>query len=76
MRCERSSLSKEAHQVTEHISSVAMTTYRVFAVNELDTVMSVHEIECTDDGGAMEIAATLLTDGCGIEVWEVGRRVC
>ena len=53
-----------------------MTTYRFFAVNELDTVMSVQEILCTDDDGAMEIAATLLTDGCGIEVWEVGRRVC
>lgn len=41
-----------------------------------DTVMSVQEIECTDDGGAIEIAESLLTDGCGIEVWDVGRRVC
>ncbi|QGZ93349.1 hypothetical protein [Terricaulis silvestris] len=62
--------------MTEQISSVAMTTYRFFAVNELDTVMSVQEIECTDDGGAREIAESLLTDGCGIEVWDVGRRVC
>jgi hypothetical protein len=62
--------------MTEQVSSAAMTTYRVFSVNEVDTVMSVQEIECTDDGGAMEIAKSLLTDGCGIEVWEVGRRIC
>lgn len=62
--------------MTEQISSLAMTTYRFFAVNEQDRVMSVQEIECTDDGGAMEIAETLLADGCGIEVWDVGRRVC
>jgi hypothetical protein len=62
--------------MTEQLSSAAMTTYRVFTVKELDTVMSVKEIECTDDGGAMEIAASMRADGCGIEVWEVGRRVC
>lgn len=62
--------------MTEQTSSVAMTTYRFFAVNELDMVMSVQEIECTDDGRAREIADSLLTDDFGIEVWEVGRRVC
>lgn len=62
--------------MAEQISSGAMTAYRFFTVNELDAVMSVQEIECVDDGGAMGIAETLLTDGCGIEVWDVGRRVC
>jgi hypothetical protein len=62
--------------MTQQISSAALTAYRFFIVNELDAVMSVQEIECTDDGGAVEIAETLLTDGCGIEVWDVGRRVC
>ncbi len=62
--------------MTEQISSVAMTTYRFFTVDELDAVMLVHEIECTDDAGAREIAENLLTDGCGIEVWDLGRRVC
>ena len=62
--------------MTEQIHPVAMTIYRFFAVNELDAVLSVQEIECTDDGGAMAIAESLLTEGCGIEVWDVGRRVC
>jgi len=62
--------------MTGQIYSVAMTAYRFFAVNELDAVISVQEIECTDDGSAIEIAKSLLTNGCGIEVWDVGRRVC
>jgi hypothetical protein len=62
--------------MTEQISSAAMTTYQVFAVKEPDTVTSVQEIECTDDGNAKAVAASLRTKGCGIEVWEVGRRVC
>lgn len=60
----------------EQNSSIAMIAYRFFTVNALDAVISVREIECTGDGGAMEIAETLLADGCGIEVWDVGRRVC
>jgi hypothetical protein len=60
----------------EQNSSIAMIAYRFFTVNALDAVISVQEIECTGDVGAMEIAETLLGDGCGIEVWDVGRRVC
>lgn len=62
--------------MTGQNSSIAMIAYRFFTVNELDAVISVQEIECTGDGGAMEIAETLLVNGCGIEVWDVGRRVC
>ena len=60
----------------EEITSAALTTYQFFTVNELDGVISVQEIECSDDGRAMEIAGSLVTGGRGVEVWEVCRRVC
>jgi hypothetical protein len=63
-------------EMTEQNLSAAMATYRFFAVDRLDAVMSVRWIDCTDDAGAMEIGETLLTKTCGIEVWDVGRRVC
>ncbi len=60
----------------DQIHLEAMTTYRFFAVDELDAVTCVHWIECENDGSAKEIAGSLLADGCDIEVWDVGRRVC
>jgi len=62
--------------MTEKIHSVAMATYRFFVVDDLDAVMSVQWIDCADDVEAREIAATLRTAICGIEVWDVGRRIC
>ncbi len=60
----------------EQSSSAAMATYRFFVVDRLDVVMSVRWVDCTDDAGAREIGQSLLTETCGIEVWDVGRRVC
>ena len=62
--------------MTEQIRSVAMATYRFFAVDELDAVKSVQWIDCTDDANATETARSLLTEDWGMEVWDVGRRVC
>jgi hypothetical protein len=53
-----------------------MATYRFFAVDELDAVKSVQWIDCTDDADARAMAKSLLTEVCGMEVWDVGRRVC
>ena len=53
-----------------------MSTYRFFAVNSLDVIISVQWIDCTDDARARKVGETLLTETCGVEVWDVGRRVC
>ena len=58
------------------IHSVAMATYRFFGVDDFGTVMSVQWIECVDDAEAQEIALSLRTEIRGIEVWDVGRRIC
>ena len=62
--------------MTEQNPSAAMATYRFFAVDGLGVVTSVHWIDCTDDARAREIGESLLTETCGVEVWDVGRRVC
>jgi hypothetical protein len=62
--------------MAKQIHSAAMATYRFFAVDDLDAVMSVRWIDCTDDAEARDIARSLVTEICGIEVWDVGRRVC
>ena len=62
--------------MTEQNNSGAMTTYRFFAVDHSDAVRSVRWIDCTDDADASEIGRSLLTEISGIEVWDVGRRIC
>jgi hypothetical protein len=62
--------------MAEQIRSVAMATYRFFAVDELDAVKSVQWIDCTDDANATEMAKSLRTEVLGVEAWDVGRRVC
>ncbi len=58
------------------IYSAAMANYGFFTVNAADAVMSVRWIDCADDTNAKEIAESLVTEASGIEVWDVGRRVC
>ncbi len=52
-----------------------MDTYRFFAVNESGRVISLRWIECGDDADARMVARSLVTERCGIEVWDVGRQV-
>jgi len=75
---ERASLPLKVKiaKMKEQNLSAAMATYRFFVVDRLDAVMSVRWIECADDAGAREIGESLLTKTYGIEVWDVGRRVC
>ena len=61
--------------MAEQIRSVAMSTYRFFAVNDFDRVTSLRWIECMGDADAKARAGTLVTKDCGIEVWDVGRCV-
>ena len=61
--------------MAEQIRFVAMNTYRFFAVNKSDAVISTSWVQCTDDAEALTLARSLVTEGSGIEVWEVGRRV-
>lgn len=75
-RSEVGSSSKVKRAMIKENRSVAMATYRFFAVDRLDAVMSVRWIDCTDDAGAKAIGESLLTETCGMEVWDVGRRVC
>jgi len=67
---------KVKRAVTKENHSVAMATYRFFAVDHLDAVMSVRWIDCANDAGARAIGESLRTQTCGMEVWDVGRRVC
>ena len=52
-----------------------MDTYRFFSVNELGGVLSLQWIQCWDDADARDVARSLVTARCGVEVWDVGRRV-
>ena len=52
-----------------------MYTYRFFAVNELGGVLSLRWIQCLDDADARDVARSLVTERCGVEVWDVGRKV-
>ncbi len=61
--------------MAERIRSCAMNTFGFFVVNKVDEVVSHSWIQCTDDADAMVIAAPLVTQDRGIEVWDVGRRV-
>jgi hypothetical protein len=53
----------------------AMSAYRLFVVDEFDRVLALHWVSCADDVDAKAIAEALVSDSCGVEVWDVGRRV-
>lgn len=53
----------------------APTTYRFFTVNEFDGVTSDRLVQCANDADAHALAASLVTEASGIEVWDVGHRV-
>ena len=72
----RAKLLQEAKEMTEQIRPVPMATYRFFDVNHLDEVLAVRWIDCPDDVVARKVASSLITERSGIEVWDVGRRVC
>ena len=61
--------------MAEQIRCGAMSTYRFFAVNEVNRVTSLRWIECTDDADARAMAESLVTEISGIEVWDVARQV-
>src|SRR5690242_12277289 len=66
-----SPLRGKSAEMTGQNPSAAMATYRFFAVDRLDVVVSMRWIVCTDDARAREIGETLLTKTCGVEVWDV-----
>ena len=55
--------------------SAAMNTYRFFAVDEFGRVSSLLWRECVGDADAKAVAASLVSEGLGIEVWDTGRLV-
>jgi len=57
------------------IRSAAMNTYRFFAVDEFDRVSSLLWRECTGDAEAKAVAESLVSEGLGVEVWDIGRLV-
>jgi hypothetical protein len=61
--------------MTDRVHCRAMNMYRFFTVNERDTVISERFIHCADDADARAIGQSLVTEACGVEVWDVGRRV-
>jgi hypothetical protein len=52
-----------------------MDTYRFFSVNELGGVLSLQLMQCWDDADALDVARSLATERCGVEVWDAGRRI-
>ena len=62
--------------MTTRIHTSAMTAYSFIAVDQFDIVDSFQWIDCPDDAIAAETGASLLSETCDIEVWDVGRLVC
>ncbi len=52
-----------------------MTKYRVFVLSRDGSIVSGHEIDCTDDAQACAAALGLLHAGENAAVWDQARRV-
>lgn len=61
--------------MADQTQSLAPGAYRFFVVNEFDGVISDRWLECINDADAHAMATTLITEACGIEVWDAGHRV-
>lgn len=53
----------------------AMNLYRFFVVDEADRVSSLIWRQCSGDAEARKVAASLISEGSGVEVWDTGRLV-
>jgi len=52
-----------------------MNLYRFFVVDESDRVSSLIWRQCHGDREAKMVAASLVSEGSGVEVWDTGRLV-
>ena len=52
-----------------------MECYRFFGVSALGHIVSDRSFDCEDDSQARSMAAALIEDDRGIEVWDAGRCV-